>query len=250
MRERGILFSAPMVRALLNGTKTQTRRTVKLPSDTTHVHVDPGGTIYGPGPYVIPTLASGEGHERIRCPYGAPGDRLWVRERWQTAANLDGSNATQIAEKCKDAGWSTPWAPIRYGDGATDNSDVVRDFGGGEWGRKRQGFFMPRWASRITLEVTSVRVERLNEISEDDAKAEGLSAITKDNGRTWKYGIPDRDGLPGSDDVGWDWPDWDVDPRRAYRTLWESINGPGSWELNPFVWVIDFKRVNGEVANG
>jgi len=102
---------------------------------------------------------------------------------------------------------------------------------------------MPRWASRITLEITAVRVERLHDISEADAVAEGLACITKDGDRTRKYGIPDADGMPGTDDHGWPWNEWRSDPREAYRKLWESINGPGSWDLNPWVWVIEFKRV-------
>ena len=101
---------------------------------------------------------------------------------------------------------------------------------------------MPRWASRITLEITGIRVERLLEISEEDAKAEGLSAITKD-GTLIKYGIADRDGLPGNDDHGWHWQEFERDPRNAYHKLWEQINGAGSAVANPWVWVIEFKRV-------
>lgn len=101
---------------------------------------------------------------------------------------------------------------------------------------------MPRWASRITLEIVAVRVERLNEISEPDAKAEGLKALSKD-GTLVKYGIPDRDGLPGNDDYGWHWKEWERDPRQSFRRLWESLNGPGSWDANPWVWVIEFRRV-------
>ena len=103
---------------------------------------------------------------------------------------------------------------------------------------------MPRWASRITLEVTGIRVERLQEISELDAITEGLTALTKDGGRTIKHGIPDRDGLPGNDNYGWHWSEWEKDSRVAYRKLWESINGPGSWDANPWVWVIEFRRIN------
>jgi len=101
---------------------------------------------------------------------------------------------------------------------------------------------MPRWASRISLEITGIRVERLQDISEEDAIDEGLKAITKD-GKLIKYGIPDRDGYPGADDFGWNWGDWDKSPVLAYKRLWQSINGKGSWDLNPFVWVIEFKRI-------
>lgn len=107
---------------------------------------------------------------------------------------------------------------------------------------------MPRWASRLALEVTGVRVERVQDISEADAMAEGLKGLTKD-GSLVKWGIPDRDGLPGNDDDGWHWKQWESDPRKAYRALWNSINGakPGrSWEANPWVWVVEFKRVSEE----
>jgi hypothetical protein len=101
---------------------------------------------------------------------------------------------------------------------------------------------MPRAASRILLEVVSVRVERLQDISEADAVAEGIKALTKD-GRTIKYGIPDRDGLPGNDNDGWHWCNWMPDASLAYRRLWQEINGFGSWEANPWVWVVEFTRL-------
>nr|WP_211248470.1 hypothetical protein [Desulfobulbus elongatus] len=93
----------------------------------------------------------------------------------------------------------------------------------------------------MTLEITGVRVERLHKISTDDAIAEGLNCLTKD-GTLYKYGIADRDGLPGNDDYGWHWNLWKSDPRLAYRTLWETIHGPGSWNANPLVLVIEFQR--------
>lgn len=96
-----------------------------------------------------------------------------------------------------------------------------------------------RWASRLTLYVTDVRVERLQDIGEADAQSEGLQTLSKD-GRTWKWGIPDRDGLPGTDDCGWPWADWQTDPRAAYARLWNVINGPGAWEANPWVAAYTF----------
>lgn len=109
--------------------------------------------------------------------------------------------------------------------------------------RWRPSIHMPRWASRILLEVVSVRVERLNDISEGDAKAEGLAEISKD-GKMFKFGIPDRDGLPGTDDHGWTWRDWKHSARNAFWQLWDSINGEGSWDDNPWVWVVEFKRID------
>jgi hypothetical protein len=101
---------------------------------------------------------------------------------------------------------------------------------------------MPRWASRWTLFVDRVRIERLHAITPEGAKAEGLSCLSKDNGRTWKFGIPDRDGQPGDDDDGWHWKDWASHPIAAFRRLWNQINekrGHG-WDRNPWVIVIEF----------
>lgn len=210
MKYRPILFSGPMVRALLAGTKTQMRRIVKMkpfdPCDETlHAHA----------------LVNID-----RCPYGVVGDRLWVRERINRETDPMGD-------------------PMHsYYD--ADDTYTVAD----AWPWKRDvlpSIHCPRGLSRITLEITGVRVERLQEISEEDAKAEGLTGISKD-GTLVKYGIPDADGLPGNDDHGWHWQEWDRDPRVAYRTLWERINGPGSWEVNPWVWVLEFKRMEQEAT--
>lgn len=147
------------------------------------------------------------------CPFGNIKTQLWVREScW-----IDG--ATNHVHYC-----------------ATDTQNAPK---------KTPSIFMPRWASRITLEVVGVRVERLQDITNEDAKAEGLKSITKDN-ITIKWGIPDADGYPGTDDIGWPWSDWNVNPIAAYKRLWESINGPGSWDSNPWVWVIEFKKINKE----
>jgi hypothetical protein len=159
------------------------------------------------------------------CPYGQPGTKLWVRENFRLGKGYDDGG------KPSDA---PPFASIHYeADGPAP-----------DWaGRLRPSIFLPRWASRITLVVDAVRMERLHAITAEDAKAEGLSTITKDGGRTWKFGIPDRDGLPGTDNTGWPWADWDVDPRRAFERLWRSINGDASWDANPWVWVVGFSIV-------
>lgn len=212
-RERPILFSGPMVRAILEGRKTQTRRIVKPPFEMIGngylVRPDGHGGRFGPYP----------------CPYGQPGDRLWVRETWS-------HTGTGV--------WS-----IRDCSMANDGDYIYRADGEIQGCKWWPSIHMPRWVSRIHLEVVSVRVQRLQDISEEDAMAEGLSCLSKDGGRTYKYGIPDRDGLPGSDDDGRHWSDWNTDPRIAFRTLWDSINadrGHG-WETNPWVWVVEFKKV-------
>lgn len=192
MRERPIIFSAPMVRAILSGAKTQTRRIIK-PQPTPCI----GGGInwYDKGRSFI---GSPENF-RSYCPYGKPGDRLWVRETWGAWPHMLGGVQRES---------------LRYrADGEYQNEHGAR--------RWRSPIHMPRWASRITLEITDVRVERLQDISGMDAKREGVSVPAH---------LP-HDGA-------------DLDyARREYRRLWQSINGPGSWETNPWVWVIEFKKL-------
>jgi hypothetical protein len=226
MKERPIIFSAPMVRAILAGTKTQTRRVVKpqppeilpvyapkvyWPARDRHMtHGDPDGAAYlqfeRPGDYDgAHVMRGGFG---FRCPCGQPGDRLWVREAWKAHTTFDHLPPREI-----------PQSHVWY----------MADDGYKAESRYRQGMFMPRWASRITLEVTAVRVERLQDISEADAIAEGCTK--NHNGYFWGGPHP-VSGLKQMAMAG-----------SAYRDLWESINGPGSWSTNPWVWVIEFKRV-------
>jgi hypothetical protein len=231
-KERPILFSAPMVRAVQKGIKTQTRRLI---------NPQPTGNFLGfvhrsirsaNDPKVLRAwFQAGAGELRSReitCPYGAPGDRLWVRETW--------------------AAFTTPTyeygeADLIEGPVSQEEAEVVYSADGQSMPERwRPSIFMPRWASRILLEVTEVRVERLQDISEEDARAEGLSTVSKD-GSLWKWGIPDADGLPGTDDDGWPWHDWERSPVAAYRRLWESIHGPGSWDLNPWVWAVTFRKL-------
>lgn len=185
MKERPILFSAPMVRALLAGTKTQTRRVVKpQPEQGCIGHFGPGN------PFI-----RGE-RDATRCPYGQPGDRLWVREAFMH----------EPADYCWEASVSIPCRPAS----TVYRADFHESQPGEGW---KPSIHMPRSLSRILLEVTAVRVEQLQDISESDAMAEGC------------YTDP---ACPAYD---------------AYRSLWEQINGPGSWDANPWVWVVEFKRV-------
>ncbi len=221
VKERGILFSAPMVQAILAGRKTQTRRMLAVQ--------DKQLTFVMEGKLLNVAVGVGEGAYWLPFKYGRSGDRLWVRETWRGPAELDARRPVNLPRH----------APIWFEAGGKLNRTNA-----GKPGKLRPSIFLPRWAARITLEVVAVRVERLQDISEADAKAEGLACITKD-GASWKYGIPDSDGLPGTDDHGWPWQRWSRDPRVAYQTLWESINGAGSWAANPWVWVIEFRRVEG-----
>lgn len=217
MKERPILFSAPMVRAILAGAKTQTRRLVKLPSDVepSGVVVDPGGTaLYGPGPYIKAYPAGGDAvmHPRIRCPYGYPGDRLWVKEGYALSKRWDRNAPATVPTVERDI-------PVWY------RADVDVDVDEESWinrGRWRSSLHMPRWVSRITLEVTEVRVERLQDITEEDARAEGVTTFPRDpEGDCWTDGTH----------------------RAAFEYLWGQINGFESWLANPWVWVVSFRRL-------
>ncbi len=216
MKERPLLFSAPMVRALIAGTKSQTRRVVKAPG------WDPASPEYGGLTGIKQHADERIGlqayfwHARsalahgVRCPYGQPGDRLWVRETWREWSDAAWHYAADglVLPKQRDrelAEFLAQRAPFTW-----------------ESYTWRPSIHMPRAASRITLEVTGVRVERLKDISADDAYDEGAAdwaAETQRNGNKWPNIV------------------------RAYQGLWESINGPGSWDANPWVWVLSFRRL-------
>lgn len=223
---RPAAFVAEMVRAILNGRKTNTRRVVDMSRIEpavldwiTRAHWEDDPVEFGAH---VEFRGEHETHphfvRRVRSPW-RPGDLIWVREGWRTGVALDHLNATQIAERCRDGGWAQPWAPLIYCDGATYDADTLSSFGGA-WGRHRSARFMPRWASRITLRVTDVRVERLQDISEADAVAEGCTARTYRDGRGHEPATVD------------------------FRCLWEAINGKRApWASNPWVWRVAFEVV-------
>jgi hypothetical protein len=217
MKERGILMSAPMVVATLRDIdpKEQTRRAVKpqpsRSSDSAFMGVD------GIWRFSHPTARGPVSHEAddVRCPYGKPGDRLWVREAWKAHTTFDHLPPRDIPQ-------SHVWYMANEGYKAES--------------RYRHGMFMPRWASRITLEITDVHVERLQDISEADCVAEGIQISSKVRRSDTCYGIYEclmPDGKTHFNDSAYS----------LYRTLWEQINGAGSWAANPWVWVVEFKRV-------
>lgn len=226
MTERPILFSAPMVRALLAGTKTQTRRAVRVqpPPGTFQVstwhHPDPRPHFFAwqELPHETAMIADDFAHP---CPYGQPGDRLWVREAWG------------VADKWLHDCETNPPRCIAYrADLAARNFDPVYDVDTRGWTfaphmKWRPSIHMHRWASRITLEVADVRVERLQDISKADARAEGIAYSERFVG----YCIGQAEHFNSHD------------PRQSYFSLWEAINGPGSVEANPWVWVVAFKVV-------
>lgn len=220
MSDRPILFSAPMVRAILAGTKTQTRRAM-----------NPQPTPWADGWQLPDYCASPESAFRDGAPifkskFGKPGDRLWVREAWAKWGRDDqcGEGPSKTHEPIYRAdGW--PW----------DERD--------KW---RPSIHMPRWASRITLEVTGVRVERLQDISEADARAEGASCrrISSGDARMglsdwWSFGTDRGEDIGGA-----------FTAKQGYELLWESINGAGSWDANPWVWVIGFDVQSTGSAHG
>ncbi|WP_257756699.1 hypothetical protein [Burkholderia glumae] len=241
MKERPILFSAPMVRAILDGRKTQTRRVVKF-NDAGRLlfsgkqwHINDPGVIKG-------------------CPHGQPGDRLWVRETLSAVRDQQGyiSDYQYSADGAKVL--RMPGLRAEFGD-AMAFAHVSRP-------AAIPSIHMPRWASRITLEITGVRVERLNEISEADAIAEGAvftdfgieppkGSISLDGGRTF------HPVVRGTQRNGWHMGDATShtrcmgSARYAFANLinrlhggenW-NLKGAGLWESNPWVWVIEFKRI-------
>ncbi len=220
MKERPILFAAPMVRALLAGTKTQTRRVVRIPGS------DGTGTHCYPTPEHSQMLIDGSAEfsfdggfdqdvRSVRCPYGVPGDRLWVRETHSLWADQ------KTRDYLLDTRDDHAHLPAVYAANHPGCSSL--DAGGGKhW---RPSIFMRRSLSRITLEVTDVRIERLQDISEEDARAEGV-----------QLGISKPctvNGEPGVVSF--------FDPNAAYAYLWNQINGIGAWSANPWVWAVSFR---------
>ncbi|WP_289241972.1 hypothetical protein [Delftia sp.] len=202
MKERPILFSGPMVRALLAGTKTQTRRVAQVENtlgiDSILAPRRAGGHA---ATYLLPDQAA---EAAACCPYGQPGDRLWVREAFM-----------HEPADCWEASVSIPCRPAE----TVYRADFPNSQPGEGW---KPSIHMPRNPGRILLEITSVRIERLQDISEQDAAAEGVA--------TWAPGALSPESL-------------NADPSDQFRWLWCSINGPDSWGANPWVWVVEFKRV-------
>lgn len=237
MKERPIIFSGPMVRAILDGRKAQTRRIVKpQPPARQNEAQFPCIEKHEPLNGVRFWQYAGDGtnsSEAIRCPYGAPGDRLWVRESWRTARSLDHVRPSNLV-----AGAPVEYMADRWNPG----------FGMCDKGKGRPSIFLPRWASRLTLEITGARVERLNEISEEDAYNEGIEVEPLDMSISAKNYLRKDAWFNnwGVESV----PDFQYEPsetlfRKSYETLWESINGPGSWAANPWIWCVSFRKLEG-----
>lgn len=246
--ERPILFSDTMVRAILAGTKSVTRRLVRLPKypagwpwEPTTTGGPDGGELGRPGSGRFGPLRAAMWNTRtgkhVLCPHGATGDLLWVREAWgwrcsawdnqrpsevrhSIAYRADGSQLVFVRKD--DAG--LPRAPRQREDQTAEDfySVTLERF----WRSWRPSMFMPRWASRLTLRIVSVRAERLQDISADDVIAEGVPK------RSRGAAFP-----------------WHVYAREDFQALWDSINGHrpgGSWAESPWVWRIEFARSGGD----
>ncbi|HBV6573000.1 TPA: hypothetical protein MD371_000417 [Klebsiella pneumoniae] len=220
MKERGMIFNGEMVRALLDGRKTQTRRIIKdctVGSDQISKFIQIEKKFIGCYPEDVPELI------RECCPYGVPGDRIWVREAFRVH-----SRATDVATLVYKASERNSWTEQTHRvPVAVCNKPATPE----KW---TPSLHMPRWASRILLEITDVRVERLNAISEEDATAEGVPPAGSL--------LPDYPGtfLTPKGDF--------ATAKVAFQRLWESIYGEESWKANGWVWVISFKRVEGGAA--
>ena len=230
IKQRPILFSAPMVRAILDGRKTVTRRTMKVQPVLNGKLWQVYGAGWSNGVTSIPAVP---GHSlSTKCPYGTPGDRLWVRETFALLGNEDGvcidwndrlikgdeQEAARIYRaSCERADYGL-WNVPDKADWKPDTEDMFYE---GVW---RPSIHMPRWASRILLEITDVRVERLQDITYEQAVAEGVHrgplrewCASDEGGACHKYPVP------------------------AFRDLWQSVGG--DWDANPWVWVVEFKQV-------
>jgi hypothetical protein len=237
MKERPILFSGPMVRAILDGRKTQTRRPIVFPTERwgftddyraeTAVEFRNKGDMWQAFSYCTahPGVLAPECPE-LRCQYGQPGDRLWVRETWNARA------VHEVDCGVYESGYTyaniTTMKPL--------NCCIEYDADLSDEGPWRPSIHMPRWASRITLEITGVRVERVQDITTADAVAEGCSGWVLDGGYIGDCEIQPDGQTPASE----------------YRELWDSINAQRGygWTVNPWVWAIEFKRVGHAPGEG
>lgn len=212
MKERGMIFNGEMVRAILDGRKTQTRRPVKFPAHDKNLGCELAGN------ELAGELSAGN---YLNSAFGKPGDRIWVREAFRVH-----SRATDVATLVYKASERNSWTEQTHRvPVAVCNKPATPE----KW---TPSLHMPRWASRLLLEITDVRVERLNAISERDAQAEGVGKL---RGGFWQHYQPG-------------WTQHQLSARGSFVTLWKSIYGEESWNSNPWVWVIEFKRVEGGAA--
>lgn len=238
IKERPILFSAPTVRAILDGRKTVTRRALNaqaLKNIGYGVQLGECHELPSEGPLHPNSI----GYYTDFCPFGQPGDRLWVRETWGV-----------ISHDFDEQGNMIDWKPDRpatairelpFGRGYYSGHVIYRADGEAEWAGDDDGggdtrsawhpsIHMPRAASRILLEITDVRVERLQAISDKQALAEGVRLYADHAALGDWYHVEGKET-------------YSADPHKSFELLWSSINGPTAWDANPWVWAVEFKRV-------
>jgi len=238
MRERPIIFNAEMVRAVLDGRKTQTRRIMKVQPESNQFglrRIIASAERSDTGKYHWTESNATGNHIRsapFSCPFGAVGDRLWVKETWSVVSHAfddDGLMIDYVPDRPAKAVHEKP-----FGRGYYSGHAIYAADGGFTWGDDdgcvdgrscwKPSIHMPRWASRITLEMNGVRVERLNSMTEKDALAEGC--------------LGGHDSIPGYQ--------YSATPHEHFHHVWQSIYGADSWQANPWVWVVEFKRMEVE----
>lgn len=215
IKERPILFSALMVRAIQEGRKTVTRRAVKIQPRS---RADIGS--YGKGqPFIRNPDATKRNPE---CPYGRPGDRLWVRETWY-CDHFEAMRGPYLKPDDLNVSEAIDDGTLVYAADGLTPYEADQPI----W---KPSIHMPRWASRILLEITDVRVERLQAISDKQAMAEGVRLYADHAALGDWYHVEGKET-------------YSADPRKSFELLWSSINGPTAWDANPWVWAVEFKRV-------
>ena len=221
MKERGMIFNSEMVRAILDGRKTQTRRIMKIQPEHSGLGLrrvidSKNGSVDGQYFWSSSDACGLKARSKsFACPFGAVGDRIWVRETWA------------------EAGACAPDLKLYRANYPEHVPSIYENVPPAEEIRWTPSIHMPRWASRILLEITDVRVEQLNAISEEDARAEGII-----DGGCLNCGEPEPCGCANPE----------PDATDAFAYLWQSIYGQENWNANPWVWVIEFKRVEGGAA--
>ncbi|EPM0570771.1 hypothetical protein WJB81_000864 [Klebsiella aerogenes] len=227
MTERGMIFNGEMVRAILDGRKTQTRRIMKNQPEHSGLglrRVIDSKNGSDDGKYFW-SLSDACGlkirSKSFTCPFGSVGDRIWVREAFRVH-----SRATDVATLVYKASERNSWTEQTHRvPVSVCNKPATPE----KW---TPSLHMPRWASRLLLEITDVRVERLREISQADAEAEGVGKLKKGFWKNYQPG----------------WTEFQLTARGSFATLWKSIYGDESWYADPWVWVIEFKRIEEQTA--
>jgi len=283
VKERPIIMTAESVQALEAGRKTQTSRLVRLPPDAAEVVVDPGGSdVFGPGPYLkVYRREPCDGpamYPRIYSPFGYPGDRLWVKEAFWIGHDTDWDEASGRLVDCGVSLTEDKDAPLQYC--ASPNNPGLPDEPGDWFGpddifpercwlkwsgglgpscwSKRSPLFMPRWASRFLLEIAMVRAMRIQQMTREDAIAEGVfftdygkheHQLSVDGGKTWGVMLQQRAGWSYRKTTGHE--QCLGSPQMAFANEWNRIHagdrwnlkpGPSPWDQNPWVWVYTFRR--------